>query len=40
MSTEEPEGAVINRRFGLQLIDDFRPVNETVSSGESPKPHS
>ena len=45
-STQVPEGAVINRRFGLQqstkvrLIDDFRPVNETVSSEKSPKPHT
>ena len=45
-STEVSEGAVINRRFGLQqstkvrLIDDIRPVHETVSCGESPKPRT
>ena len=41
-----PSGSVVNRRFGLQqgekvrLIDDFRPVNATVTVRETPRPHT
>ena len=41
-----PSGSVVNRRFGLlqgekvRLIDDFRPVNATVTVRETPRPHT
>ena len=41
-----PPGSVVCRRFGLcqgektRLIDDMRPVNQTVSTFESPRPHT
>ena len=41
-----PAGSVVCRRFGLcqgektRLIDDMRPVNQTVSTFESPRPHT
>ena len=39
-----PPGSVVCRRFGLcqgfRLIDDMRPVNRTVSTFESPRPHT
>ena len=41
-----PSDSVMNRRFRLQqgekvrLIDDFRPVNATVTVRETPRPHT
>ena len=43
---ELPQGSVVSRRFGLaqgekvRLIDDLRPVNQTVATSESPRPHT
>ena len=43
---ELPSGSVVSRRFGLaqgekvRLIDDLRPVNQTVATSESPRPHT
>ena len=43
---ELPSGSVVSRRFGLaqgekvRLIDNLRPVNQTVATSESPRPHT
>ena len=44
--SELPHGSVVSRRFGLaqgekvRLVDDLRPVNQTVATSESPRPHT